>query len=161
MAEARGEQMRQTAYTFCQTFAAGVSGRDCLDKFFIQQPRIKEHGPFWATDRLPFLAHVFSGRRVGNDGDGKTCDDYYDLLMSVLAVEPDSLLIPPKESFAVDAELGIVTVKLHAKFRSIKTGKAWEEDFVYVLSDFDDDGKYIGFQQLWADPLSAWVAVGE
>ena len=51
-----------------------------------------------------------------------------------------------------------VTVKLHAKFASVKTGKSWEEDFVYVLSEFDDDYK-IGKQELWADPLSAWVAV--
>ena len=55
---------------------------------------------------------------------------------------------------------GMVTVKLQADFKSIKTGKQWHEDFVYILSDFDDEGK-IGSQELWADPLSAWVAVGE
>ena len=60
----------------------------------------------------------------------------------------------------VDAEGGTVTVKLRAKFASVKTGKDWEEDFVYVLSEFDEEGK-IGSQELWADPLSAWVAVGD
>jgi hypothetical protein len=30
---------------------------------------------------------------------------------------------------------------------------------VHVLSEFDDNMK-IGSQELWADPLSAWIAVG-
>ncbi len=60
----------------------------------------------------------------------------------------------------VDAEKGTVTVKLQAKFASVKTGTEWEEHFIYVLSEFNDEGK-IGSQELWADPLSAWVAVGE
>ena len=68
--------------------------------------------------------------------------------------------MPPKEDLMVDAEKGTVTIKLHAKFASVKTGKDWEEDFVYVLSEFDGEGK-IGSQELWADPLSAWVAVGD
>lgn len=66
--------------------------------------------------------------------------------------------MPPVEEFLVDAENGTVTIKLHARFASVKTGKDWEEDFVYILSQFDEDGK-IGCQELWADPLSAWVAV--
>ena len=49
---------------------------------------------------------------------------------------------------------------MRAGFKSIKTGEGWEEEFVYVLSGFDDEGR-IGRQELWADPLSAWVAVGE
>lgn len=60
----------------------------------------------------------------------------------------------------VDPVVGSVTIKLHARFSSVKTGKSWDEDFVYVLSEFDDDMK-IGSQELWADPLSAWVAVGD
>ena len=60
----------------------------------------------------------------------------------------------------VDPERRTVTVKLHAKFASVRTGKSWEEDFIYVLSEFDEDYK-IGKQELWADPLSAWVAVGD
>ena len=55
---------------------------------------------------------------------------------------------------------GVVTVKLRAGFKSVKSGQAWEEEFVYLLSGFDDEGR-IGRQELWADPLSAWVAVGE
>ena len=51
-------------------------------------------------------------------------------------------------------------MKLHGKFASVKTGKSWEEDFVYILSEFDEEGR-IGRQEIWADPLSAWMAVQE
>ena len=78
--------------------------------------------------------------------------------------------MPASERFVVDAEAlgpgretggrGVVTVKMRARFESIKSGRGWEEEFVYVLSGFDDEGR-IGRQELWADPLSAWVAVGE
>ena len=46
----------------------------------------------------------------------------------------------------------------HARFESVSTGKSWEEDFVYRLSEFDEQGK-IGHWEIWADPLSAWDAV--
>lgn len=153
------ELLRTTAFDFCTRFASGVSGHACLDRFFTANPTILEHGPSWATSRLPFLAVTFRGRQ-GRDGAQKgTCDEYYDLLTATLAVEPGSIVVPPKHRIAVDADLGIVTVRLHAKFSSIKTAKAWEEEFVYVLSGFDEDGK-IGCQELWADPLSAYSAVG-
>ena len=84
----------------------------------------------------------------------RTCDDYYDLLTSTLSFHPSEDTVPPKEEFMVDCERKTVTIKLHAKFASIKTGLAWEEDFVYVLSEFDEDFR-IGRQELWADPLSA------
>lgn len=86
-------------------------------------------------------------------------DDYFHHLNKTLSFHPTKDTLPPKEQFSVDPEQGTVTVKLHAKFASLKTGRDWEEDFVYVLSEFDEDGK-IGCQELWADPLSAWIAVG-
>ena len=153
------ERLRNTAFDFCTGFASGVSGHECLDRFFTTNPVLLEHGPPWATTRLPFLAVPFQGRRGQDGAKTGTCDDYYDLLTATLAVEPGSVVVPPKQYIAVDADQGIVTVRLHAKFSSIKTGKAWEEDFVYVLSKFDEDAK-IGCQELWADPLSAYSAVG-
>ena len=48
----------------------------------------------------------------------------------------------------------------HAKFASVNTGRSWEEDFIYRLSGFDAQGK-IGHWEIWADPLSAWQAVGD
>ena len=158
----KAERMRSTALDFCRSFGAGLSGPECLDKFFTPNPKITEHGPHWANERLPFLARTFTGRRHGQpkeEGSTTTCDDYYDLLTSTLALVPGTVTVPSKHDVAADPDHGIVTVPLQAKFKSVKTGKAWLEKFVYVLSDFDEDGK-IGYQQLWADPLSAWLAVG-
>jgi hypothetical protein len=65
----------------------------------------------------------------------------------------------------VDAEVegeqgkGVVTVVGKGSFKSLKTGKGWSESFIYRLSGFDDEGR-IGHWEIWADPLSAWVAVG-
>ena len=73
------------------------------------------------------------------------------------------------EEFIVDAETringmetgrGAVSVVAKAVFESVKTGKRWEEMFVYRLSGFDEEGR-IGCWEIWADPLSAWEAVGE
>lgn len=159
------DRLRSTAYAFCQAFVSGAPPTETLDKYFTLNPKILEHGPSWATSRLPFLVTTFQGRRPKDQSPNpatasRTCDDYYDLLTSTLSFHPSADTLPPKEAFMVDAERKTVTVKLHARFASVKTGKSWEEDFVYVLSEFDADFK-IGRQELWADPLSAWVAVGE
>ena len=154
------ERLRSTAHAFCSAFVSGASPTKTLDKYFTPHARIHEHGPTWATERLPFLAITFQGRRSTTKTKGKTCDDYYDLLTSTLSFHPLEDTLPPKEHVMVDTERKTVTVKMHAKFASVKTGKSWEEIFVYVLSDFDDTYR-IGSQELWADPLSAWVAVGD
>lgn len=164
------ERMRATAEGFCKSFVAGSSPTEMLDTFFASNPQITEHGPRWAQTRLPFLGTTFRGRRAPSNENtpiGTTCDDYYDILASILSFHPTQNTVPPKEEFrvAVDKDAdgkwhGSVTVKLHAKFASIKTGKCWEEDFIYLLSGFDDDMK-IGHLELWADPLSAWMAVAD
>lgn len=65
----------------------------------------------------------------------------------------------------VDAEVegeqgkGVVTVVGKGAFKSLKAGEGWSESFIYRLSGFDDEGR-IGHWEVWADPLSAWVAVG-
>lgn len=53
----------------------------------------------------------------------------------------------------------MVSVKGKAVFKAIETGRAWEEEFIYRLSEFGEDGK-IGHWEIWADPLSAFGAVG-
>jgi len=53
-----------------------------------------------------------------------------------------------------------VSVVGKGRFESVKTGKAWDEQFIYRLSDFDVNGM-IGHWEIWADPLSAWNAVQE
>lgn len=67
---------------------------------------------------------------------------------------------PGPEEFMVDAEAGMVSVVGKGRFTSKKTGKGWDEQFIYRFSDFDEEGK-IGHWEIWADPLSAWDAVGE
>ena len=67
---------------------------------------------------------------------------------------------PAAEGFIVDTASNAVSVVGKATFESIKTGKKWDETFIYRLSGFDDDGR-IGHWEIWADPLSAWDAVGE
>ena len=159
----KAEAIRDTAETFCKAFVAGSPPSETLDKYFTSNAKILEHGPIWATERLPFLGITFQGRssqKFANASLKNTCDDYYDLLTSVLSFHPSDDTMPPKEELMVDPKRGTVTIKLHAKFASIRTGKSWEEDFVYVLSEFDEDYK-IGSQELWADPLSAWMAVGD
>ena len=153
----RADSICNTAEGFCKAFAAGESPYKTLDKYFTRGAKILEHGP--TISCLPFLGTTFIGRRSDSTSI-KTCDDYYDLLVSVVSFHPDENTVPPREQFLVDPEKSAVTIKLHATFASGKTGKSWEENFVYVLSDFDDDGK-IGSQELWADPLSAWMAVQE
>ena len=55
---------------------------------------------------------------------------------------------------------GMVLVKAKAQLAGVKSGKGWEEDFVFLFSDFDGEGK-IGSMEIWADNLSAWEGVGE
>lgn len=79
---------------------------------------------------------------------------------------------PGEDGFIVDTEWtpsakwekeagggkGAVSVVGKATFESVKTGKAWNEQFIYRLSGFDEEGR-IGHWEIWADPLSAWEAV--
>jgi hypothetical protein len=56
---------------------------------------------------------------------------------------------PGPEGFIVDTETmiggeegrGAVSVVGKAKFESVKTGKSWDEQFIYRLSGFDDSGR--------------------
>jgi len=157
------DRMRATAYDFCKDFVSGsCTPSETLDKYFTSNPRITEHGPSFANDRLPFLGVTFEGRRptpASKSTPSQTCDDYYHHLTKTLSFHPSEDTLPPKEQLSVDPQRGTVTIKLHAKFASLKTGKSWEEDFVYLLSEFNEEGK-IGCQEMWADPLSAWMAVG-
>lgn len=137
------------------------------EHFTHEDPRITEHGPSWADERLPFLGKTFSGK--------EGCMEYFRLLSETLEFIPSKDTFPPKEGFVVDDRAssgtghagegkgwdgrGVVSVVGRGKFRAVKTGKSWEEQFIYKLSDFDEHGK-IGHWEIWADPLSAWIAVG-
>ncbi|KAI4163803.1 MAG: hypothetical protein LQ342_002576 [Letrouitia transgressa] len=163
--------LRQTAQSFCAAFIRGDSPRELLDTYFTARPAIHEHGPSWARERLPFLAYRFEGRGSSSRGDDDrggnrplTCDDYYALLGQTLAFHPAEDMLPGDDGFAVDAGVagGVVSVRMKARFSSVRTGKGWEEEFVYVMGGWEIEGEKarIGTLDLWADPLSAWVAVG-
>lgn len=167
--ELRTENIRSTAEGFCKAFVAGMAPSKILDTYFTSKPKITEHGPLWAKSRLPFIGTTFYGRRKEDTGAkdiADTCDDYYDRLNATLTFHPHANTVPSREEFLVSNGKtndgrwhSGVTIKLNAKFTSIRTGQSWEEDFVYVLGEFDENVK-IGHLELWADPLSAWLAVG-
>ncbi|KZF25930.1 hypothetical protein L228DRAFT_242315 [Xylona heveae TC161] len=160
----RTAQLRARAHSFCQAFLEGRSPSETLSTHFVRgSPKITEHGP--AIEQLPFLGRTFVGRSSGGSPEsvGNSCDDYFTLLSETLRFHPHEHTFPSQPGgYIVDAGSdngnGTVNVVGTARFESIKTGKSWEETFIYRLSGFDDDG-LIGHWEIWADPLSAWLAV--
>lgn len=174
-AQDRASLLRSTAQSFCTSLLNAPAPKELLKTHFVPSsserrssnfssgaPRITEHGPEWAKSRLPFLGRQFTG--------SEQCEEYFSLLSSTLKMQLDEHSFPPSEQFIVDPEAettppgsgggkGVVIVVGKGKFESIKTGKAWNETFIYRLSEFDMKGR-IGHWEIWADPLSAWAAVG-
>ena len=159
----RNDQLRQAAHAFCQTLLTPPDPADLISRFFAFNPRITEHGPSWANGRLPFLGKPFEGF----DG----CVEYFTLLSQTLKMHMNKATFPDINGFIVDTSssvspapesktrAGVVCVVGKAKFESVKTGKSWQEQFIYRLSEWDEKGKF-GHWEIWADPLSAWEAVG-
>ena len=91
-------------------------------------------------------------------------DDYYSHLASTLCFKPTPTTLPPLSAFNVDKEKGVVSVVLEGGFESVRTGRGWVERFVYFClfeeGEGEGEGRRIRKLDLWADPLSAWVAVG-
>lgn len=162
---ARDELIRKTAHDFCQALIK-ESPEELMEKYMTSNPKITEHGPEWAAERLPFLARTFEGK-LG-------CAQYFKLLSETLKMDLDENSFPNLAGCSADAkaeartgsdelasqETGIVSLVGKGRFASLKTGKSWDEKFIYRFSGFDEDGKF-GHWEIWADPLSAWVAVGE
>ncbi|KAI4648156.1 hypothetical protein J4E93_004567 [Alternaria ventricosa] len=148
----RSMELRMSTYLFCCALISPPPPSDLLSNYFTKSPKITEHGPEWSRSRLPFLAKTFFGK----DG----CEEYFKLMTDVLdMVLPDDAF-PRDSGFIVDADAGMVSVVGKGRFTSKKTGKGWDEQFIYRFSEFDYEGK-IGHWEIWADPLSAWEAVGE
>ncbi len=176
--EARTALLLSRCISFCNAFLEGTPPPKILDEFFINTtdaaPEIKEHGPSWAQTLLPFLSRTFIGRDPSTtDPQAGTCDDYFRLLAQTLEFRVDQSGFPPPEEFAVDVDArgssgdetengsgrrGVVTVSGWGEFASVKTGKSWKEKFVHRWSGFDETGR-IEKWEIWADPLSAWMAV--
>lgn len=140
---------------FCQHFVSGSSPGILLDAVFTTQtPRIHEHGPEWARQKLPFLHKQWLGRGDGSD----TTDQYFNMLGQTLRFFPAEDTIPAAKSFVVDPfnESGMIRAK--CKLQSVATDVSWEEIFVFSFAEFDDKGK-IALLEIWSDGLSAWNAV--
>ncbi|KAH8732724.1 hypothetical protein GQ44DRAFT_600811 [Phaeosphaeriaceae sp. PMI808] len=148
----RSTTLRRATHAFCYTLLSPPPPSELIATYFTSSPKITEHGPEWARSRLPFLAKTFTGK----DG----CEEYFTILGGILAMTLPGDAFPGPEQFIVDGEVGMVSVVGKATFASIKTGKSWDEKFIHKFSEFDADGK-IGHWEIWADPLSAWDAVGE
>jgi hypothetical protein len=157
---ARGTALRTTTHSFCHALLSPPPPAALLSSYFSREPKITEHGPQWARSRLPFLAHTFDGVQG--------CEEYFRLMTEVLGMELPRDSFPGPGGFIVDVEAvvgsehrrGMVSVVGKGRFTSKKTGKGWDEQFIYRFSDFDEEGR-IGHWEIWADPLSAWDAVGE
>jgi hypothetical protein len=165
----REDLIRTTASSFCQALLDPPSPAELISKYFTSvNPCITEHGPEWARSRLPFLAKTFTGQAG--------CEEYFTTLSQTLKMQmgKDTFPAPNSDGYVTDANAtaadiqggnregkpsGVVCVVGEATFASLKTGKQWHEKFIYRFSLFDEDGR-IGHWEIWADPLSAWVAVG-
>ncbi|KAF9699365.1 hypothetical protein EKO04_002442 [Ascochyta lentis] len=152
MTSTRSTALRDTASAFCAALISPPPPSELLSQYFSSKPRITEHGPEWSRSRLPFLAKTF----VGKDG----CEEYFKLMTETLDMTLGERAFPDAKGFIVDADAGMVSVVGKGHFSSKKTGKGWDEQFIYRFSDFNEQGK-IGHWEIWADPLSAWDAVGE
>ena len=152
MASTQSDKLRKSTSAFCEALLSPPPPPELLSQYFSDQPKITEHGPEWARSRLPFLAETFTGK----DG----CEEYFKLLSETLEMSLSKDSFPGAKDFSVDAESGIVSVVGKGHFSSKKTGKGWDEQFIHRFSEFDEHGK-IGHWEIWADPLSAWDAVGQ
>lgn len=147
----RSTTLRTQAHAFCIALFSPPPPPVLLSTHFTSHPKITEHGPTWAQTLLPFLGKTFTGHAA--------CEQYFTLLGQILEMDLPPDAFPGPEAFIVDAEANMVSVVGKARFKSKATGKAWDEEFIYRLSEFDGEGR-VGHWEIWADPLSAWVAVG-
>jgi hypothetical protein len=121
--------------------------------------RITHHGPSWGTKRLPYLsaANDETNERdfVGRD----ECLRYFDLVGRTLRARFHDF--PPDEQLCVDAEAEVPGTKLtgrvcvdgKGRFTHQETGWRWEENFMYRLSGFDEDGRVEHWVSFGSQPL--------
>ena len=108
---------------------------------------IHEYAPELVNDSIPFLGKTFEGYHG--------IEMYMSLMTEYLKYEDMEFF-----NYAVAEEKEVVTVKGSVKWTYLKTGKKWEETFIWRLSLFDEEGK-IERYEVWVDPLSLWWAAQE
>ena len=160
----RAHVIREKSHKFCQALISPPPPEELIATYFIQdKPKIIEYGPAWCRDRLPFLHTTFEG--VSGE---KSCQTYFELLSQCLKMHLPKDAFPGPGAFIVDPlavvrhvqGAGAVCVTGKGTFEGVKTGKQYDETFMYRLSGFDKEGR-IGCWEIWSDSLSAWDAVGE
>ena len=158
--ENRADKMRQSCFHFCQALLDPFSPSRLIESFFVtDSPRITEHGPQWCRDRLPFLSKTFRGCS-GDD----SCETYFKVLAEILKMHMTKDAFPSRpEGFLADAytrvegdeNWGAVSVVGKGRFESVKTGKSWDETFIYRFSGFDGQGKIGHWVCIYHDTLSS------
>jgi hypothetical protein len=160
----RAHVLRDRSHAFCKALISPPPPEELISTYFKKDnPRIIEYGPKWCRDRLPFLHTTFQGVSGAN-----SCQTYFEVLSEFLKMRLPEDAFPRAGGFIVDAGVvvegsqsgGAVCVTGKGTFESVKTGKSYDETFMYRLSDFDEEGR-IGCWEIWSDSLSAWDAVGE
>lgn len=160
----RAQLLRERSHAFCHALISPPAPEELISAYFTKDsPRITEYGPAWCRDRLPFLHTTFQGV-----SGVISCQTYFEVLSKILKMHLPIDAFPGLEGFIVDPDAvvegnrsrGVVSVTGKGTFESVKTGKSYEETFMYRLSNFDDEGR-IGCWEIWSDSLSAWDAVGE
>lgn len=156
------------ALLFCKSFIDGAPAKEILERHFTstQTPVIDEHcslpqssSPIYDkySSRLPFLTKSpFRGHEA--------CREYFDLLSSTLKVDFPAPITSggeagehagkfaggrtfrgsgePVEPFTVESVDPVkfaVTVRGKGRFSDVKTGKGWDEEFVYLLSMVEEE----------------------
>ncbi|KZT60186.1 hypothetical protein CALCODRAFT_429775 [Calocera cornea HHB12733] len=143
MSTSRSSLLLHTARTLCAAFARSAPLAE-LQPLFTPSPTITEHGP--RTPSVPFLA-TFSGPDA--------LEQYMSILARCLTVSDAEYEEP-----MLDDGWEVVCVKARGTFTWVEgkgKGVRWNEEFVYLLSGFDGEGR-VGVWEVWADPLSAWLA---
>lgn len=151
----RVEALRKTMEAFCRHFADGSPPKVILDECFdAGLPRIHEHGPEWAMSELPYLSKTWCGRGFATD----SCENYFTSLGQTLRFFPDKDTFPSSNCFLIDPFIQKGVVKARCKLQSVISDATWEEDFIFLFSDFNLEGKF-GLLEIWSDSLSAWSAL--
>ncbi|KAK5186608.1 hypothetical protein LTR16_009694, partial [Cryomyces antarcticus] len=85
----RSALLRKSAHAFCTAFLdlpSNPPAKLLSTHFTPTSPKITEHGPSWASSRLPFLGKTFTGRA--------DCEAYFALLARTLEFHPSADTFP-------------------------------------------------------------------
>ncbi|KAL4956852.1 hypothetical protein BDW69DRAFT_64744 [Aspergillus filifer] len=131
-------------------FSSGADTPTLLSTFTtFPEPTIHEHG---LKELAPFLGRPFIGQ--------EQLKTYFGLLSEHLGIEDASF--DSEDEWAVDAESMVVALRGKARFKSKKTGQAWDEIFAYMIEIAEGEGSNelkVRRYEIWADTGAAYLAL--